>query len=71
MNFPLDFIWINNDKIVDISENIQAPAKGTLDADLEKIVPKASVDTVLEVNAGFVSANGIKIGDKAVLETAN
>ncbi len=58
MEYPLDFIWIDsNFTVVDLSENISPnnfPAT---------IQPKLPVLYVLEVPAGFISENGISIGD--------
>ena len=61
---PLDMIFINNEfKIIDIKEDAQ-PC-------LEKICPKYSskepAKYVLEVNAGFVQKNKIKIGDRILI----
>lgn len=58
MRFPLDFIWIDGEIIVDVTENVSHK-------DQKKIYsPKFLIDKVLEVNAGFVNNNNIKIGDK-------
>ena len=65
--FPLDFIWIKDGEIVQIDENIPAPAPGTPDNELNFISPKESVNYVLEVNAGFVEKNGIEVGDEVVI----
>lgn len=57
---PLDIIFIGNDlKIVDLKENFQPCMP---DADCEVYTSLAKY--ALEVNAGFVRENGIKIGDK-------
>lgn len=60
MKFPLDFIWILGDEIVEITENVKPedyqPPK--------TLRPKEKIDKVLEVNAGFVKKFNIKIGDK-------
>lgn len=65
MRFALDFIWIREKRIIDITEKVKPedyqPPK-TLTA-------KEPVDMVLEVNAGFVEKNGIKIGDEIFLES--
>ncbi len=60
MNFPLDFIWINSNEVVDITKNVkpedfQPPNSFT---------SRVETDKVLEVNAGFVEKFKIKIGDK-------
>lgn len=61
MRFPLDFIWIDGNKIVDVSENIPAPANGTERP--AELSPAAPVDKVLEVNAGVISQFNIRVGD--------
>lgn len=59
MKFSLDAIWILNDKVVDLTENIKFPE--TLD---KPIIyrPKYEANYVIEVNQGFISRNGIKLG---------
>jgi hypothetical protein len=62
MQFPLDMIWIRGGKVVDISQNVPPPQSG-ISGEPEARAPKEAVDTVIEVNAGWVEKNGIKIGD--------
>lgn len=66
MQFPLDFIWLYQGQIVDISQNIPAPQSGQTDASLPIIQPQVAADSVLEVNAGFVSQHSIRIGDTLI-----
>lgn len=59
MNFSLDFIWINDNKIVEITKNVklddyQPP---------RVLVPKNKVDKVLEINAGMADKMEIREGD--------
>ena len=61
MEFPLDYIWILDNTIVDLSPNIPAPA--TPDQQPVSLAPKTAVNKVLEVNAGLIATDGIKIGD--------
>lgn len=65
MLFPLDFIWINDGKVVNLHENIPPPSS----PDFRPIVISSAVpvDQVLEVNSGFIAKNKIKIGDKVVV----
>lgn len=63
MRFALDFIWIRKMKVVDILKNAQPPQPGQADETLPVYVPNQPVDSVLEVNAGFVDSHGIKVGD--------
>ncbi|MFH1188161.1 MAG: DUF192 domain-containing protein [bacterium] len=60
MLFPIDIIWIADNKIADISENMSIPENG----EIKRATPKEKINYVLEVNAGFVENNGLKIGDE-------
>ena len=61
MNFPLDIIWIGSDRrIVDISENIAPETFPQL------FRPRAQVQYVLEVNAGWAKSHNISVGDQAI-----
>lgn len=62
MKFAIDIVWIRDKKIVSINRNIQ-PEAGKSDSELAKYYPIGEVDNVLEVNAGWVEKNNIKIGD--------
>lgn len=59
MNFSLDFIWINDGTIVDITESVVPCSDET---NCPQIIPKVPVNYVLEVNSGWVTTNGITIG---------
>ncbi len=63
MLIPLDFLWIDGDKVADIIQNVQPPVEGQSDQTLQFYSPLVPVDKVLEVNAGFVAHFGIKVGD--------
>lgn len=63
MKFPLDFIWINDNKIIQINKEIN-PAQKNKETPMIK-GPKSNY--VLEVNAGFCDKNNIKTGDKIIL----
>ncbi len=65
MKFSLDFIWISQNKIVDIIENVAAP--GSFAEAPKTVTPKQQVIMVLEVPAGFVQKNNIQIGDQIKL----
>jgi uncharacterized protein len=64
MRFALDIIWINDGKVVDIDQDVPPNSESIF-------TPSTEVDTVLEVNAGFVSLNNIMIGDKMELGARN
>lgn len=63
LTFSLDFIWIKDNKVVDLLPNISPPAEGTLDDDIPRLKPITEVDRVLEVNSGFIAEKNIQIGD--------
>lgn len=60
MQIPLDIIWIDKDKrIVDIKTNVP-PCKDSC----RGLTPRENAQYVLEVSAGFVERNKIRIGDR-------
>jgi len=67
MLIPLDFIWISNNKVAQIDTNVAAPAPNTSDTNIQRVVPTVPIDEILEVNAGFVMKNLIKVGDSVSL----
>lgn len=60
MRFPLDFIWIRDDRIVDLTPNVPLLTAG----DITRVRPKAEINKVLELNAGEIDRFDLKIGDK-------
>jgi len=65
VNFPLDFLWIEKNKIIEISENIN-PFNN--EGQITQLKPNHKVDKVLEIKAGTVSRCGIKIGDEVFIK---
>src|SRR5258708_9453014 len=61
MKFNLDFIWIKNNRVVEITKNVAAPSSP--EEQLKLYSPKQSIDSVLEVNAGWSERNRIQIND--------
>jgi len=59
MNFPLDFIWIDGNIIVDITKNIP-PANST---NMQIVKPIVPANKILEINAGEIDTYNIQIGD--------
>lgn len=59
MNFDLDFIFIRDDKVVDIAKNVSMRYKGIIQG-------ATDYDKILEVPAGWCDRKGIKLGDKIV-----
>lgn len=62
MKIPLDMIWINDGKIVDITENTPIPDPETPLDELPTFAPKEPVIWVLEVPAGTAKKHNWKIG---------
>lgn len=61
MNFPIDIIWIDQNKIVGIHESVS----NQFDPKNPKFyTPSQPADRVLEVNAGFAQKNKIKTSDQ-------
>lgn len=67
MKFPLDMIWISGDKVVGFAENVPLPAPDTALWKLPIYDSPDGTDKVLEVNAGTVAKDGIKVGDPVVV----
>lgn len=62
MRFPLDFVWIDGNTIVDLYQNAPAPSSGVLDRDLPTYKPKQLVTHVLELPVGSINRYQLKIG---------
>lgn len=63
MRFPLDFVWIDGNVVVDITEHVSNPAPNTQQKDLPLYRPKQAVTYVLELPDGAVNRYKLKIGD--------
>lgn len=63
MNFNIDLLWIDDDKIVAYEKNILAPDKNIALNELVKYNSPQAVDKVLEIKAGLIDSLDIKIGD--------
>ncbi len=68
MRFSLDIIWLADGKVVDIHTDV-LPEPEVSDSNLKLYTPKEPVDNVLEVSAGFVEKNKIKVGDSFSFQT--
>jgi len=62
LNFPLDFIWLDGNRIVEITKNVPPMENGII----PQLKPSVPVDKVLELPAGEIDTAGIKIGDTAL-----
>ena len=61
MQFPIDIIFLNDNKIVTIYDNIQPPVDKT--SPLPLYHPKTPADKVLETKAGLSDKLKLKEGD--------
>lgn len=67
MLIPLDILWIKDNRVTRIDQNVPAPAKKTPDNKLKTYSAGIPVDYVLEVNSGFSKANSINVGDSVTV----
>ena len=64
MNFALDFIWLNQGQIVEITPQVPAPStQYPMPASLR---PSWQIDAVIEVPAGWTARNNIAVGDEVL-----
>jgi uncharacterized membrane protein (UPF0127 family) len=59
MNFPLDFLWIEGNTIVDMTEHVPLMTGDSITT----VKPAVPVDKIIEFNSGTVAKYHIKIGD--------
>jgi len=64
MNFPIDVLWIKDDTITGLQKNIQIFDKN---GKVSKFISPNPTNYVLELSAGFINKNNIKVGDKIKL----
>ena len=67
MLIPLDFIWIDDNRVIQVHKNVQPPKPDTPERELQVLAPEYPIDYVLEVNAGFVEKNNVQVGDNIKL----
>lgn len=63
MRFPLDIVWLDGNKVIDIAPNLP-PEPGILEEELTVYRARAASTLVLELPAGFKEQTGLKIGDE-------
>lgn len=68
MKFPIDIIWINDNKVVDFVENAPAASSGQSPSNLIIYRPSTPANYVLEVNANEITKQKIKKGDSVILK---
>lgn len=63
MQFPLDFVWIQDQRIVGITAKVPAPVPASDKPNGDSIYWTAPVNFVLELPAGKAQALGLQVGD--------
>lgn len=66
MKIPLDMVFILNDKVVAVYENL--PPASITDENPPLYGSEVAADRVLEINAGEASKNNITVGDNVIVE---
>ena len=66
VNFPLDLIYISDNKIVDIIKNAEPKAKDA--TDIQIYTPKEEANYVLEINGGLSDEFGFEVGNEVTFE---
>lgn len=59
----LDYVWLLRGVVVDLTANVPA-GDGLPDQQITRVAPKNPVDWVLEVQAGFIAAHQLQVGDR-------
>lgn len=62
MNFPLDIIWIEDDKIIKIDKNLVPEG----DKPENTYAPDKPINYVLEINRGLSDRYNLKVGGKII-----
>lgn len=67
MNFPLDIIFISDNKIINIEQKLKP--EGSQPQNIYSSISPANM--VLELNATYCEKNNIKVGDKIIIKNKN
>lgn len=62
MRFALDFLWLANGKITEVTASVPAPSAAKPEP--VRIRPQQAADMVIEVPAGWAAANRVTTGDQ-------
>lgn len=66
MNFPIDIVWFLNNKVVDMAPNVPVEYVRD-DSELIRYYPRTKANYVLELPAGWLDKNPIKIDDEVLV----
>lgn len=64
MNFPLDVVWLADGRVLGWQENILPKTNGQI----TRFKSNGPADMALEVNAGWIAAHSLAVGDVASLD---
>lgn len=68
MKFPIDIIFIKDNRIVTIHSNVKPSVSGVKDENIPIYKPEEPADKVLEIKAGLSETYGFKNGDEIKIE---
>lgn len=71
MRFPLDLVWINGGRVVQVTPRVPDEPPGTPESELPIYSPARPANRLLEVNAGWAERNGVRRGDPVRLGNPN
>lgn len=67
MKFPLDLLWFDNQRLVEITSNVSAPAPNTPAISLPLYTSHKKVNLVLEIPGGHANLLSLQVGDQLTL----
>lgn len=67
MKFDLDLVWIQDEVVVEITEEVPAPDSNTPLSQLPTYAPSQPVDMVLEIERGKSKEWGLVVGDEVLI----
>ena len=71
MQFPLDILWFDNQRLVEITSNVAAPAPNTPVAALPLYTSHKKANLVLEIPGGHANLMSLQVGDQLSLQSTN
>lgn len=66
MKFDLDIIWVDSGKIIDMAQNLRIEPSVS-EIQLIRYRPRLPATIVIELPAGYVLKNSLKIGDSVII----
>ncbi|MBI2415723.1 MAG: DUF192 domain-containing protein [Candidatus Kerfeldbacteria bacterium] len=69
VSYPIDIIWLDDSTIVDVTAQVQPELAATPETAYQQYLPNQPVNQVLEVPAGFITEQGIMVGQQITIRT--